>query len=167
MIFGPAVKPGSHLHGSRNRLGGRATKGHQGARKGWAFFQLPKSSTRSVMNHSERWLLAGSRASGGLANQDNPVYRSRFHAPVPVLDRNATTPLHPAAPSCRRPRSPPGGERRLANACDQTPPDGSDGVAAAEGSGGLGRPGLVRPIDCGSRWEPLIASGLWCGYADS
>ena len=55
------------------------------------------------MNHSKRWLLAGSRASGGLANQDNPVYRSRFHSPVLFFDRNATTPLHPAAALAARP----------------------------------------------------------------
>ena len=98
MISGLSVQPGSRLHGSCNRLWGRVTKGHQGARKGRAILPaFPKSSTRSVMNHSKRWLLAGSRASGGEANQDNPVYRSRFHSPVPVLGRNATTPLHPAA----------------------------------------------------------------------
>ena len=98
MISGSAVQPGSHLHGSRNQLRGRAAKGHQGARKGRTTLPtLAKSSTRSLMNHSERWLLARSRASGGLANQDNPVYRSRFHAPVPFPDHNATTPLHPAA----------------------------------------------------------------------
>ena len=97
MISGLSVQPGSRLHGSCNRLGAERRRGIRELERAGHSSKRTKSSTRSVMNHSERWLLAGSRASGGSANQDNPVYRSSFHSPVPFLGRNATTPLHPGA----------------------------------------------------------------------
>ena len=81
---------------------GPSDEGASGGSKGPGILPaFSKSSTRSVMNHSERWLLAGSRASGGSANQDNPVYRSRFHSPGPFSA--ATPPRRPILAPPSRP----------------------------------------------------------------